>query len=144
MRESSRPLLILITAAVAAGCAATRGPDGPAPEATSDPAALTSAEIRSSGAQTAWDALRLLNGLHLEEDVEGLPIGLQHRGHRSLVGPGTPLIVVDGAIHRDFRRLDWIPAEDVASIRIRSPSEAGAEFGSMAANGVLVLTTRSR
>ena len=142
MRAASRWCTALTITLLLAGCFSSRGPG---PEGRlADHTRLDVDQIEASGAQTAWEALRLINGLRLEEDAEGRPVGLVHRGHRSLTGPDTPLIVVDGAIHRHFWQLDRIPARDLASIRVRSPASASAEFGSLAQSGVVELTTRRR
>lgn len=139
MRRTSRWCTVLAAALFLAACFSPRGPDGG--ERLVDRTVVTGGEIAESGAQTAWEALRLLNGVRLEENVEGHPVGLYHRGRRSFMGPHSPLIVVDGAIHRDFRQLDRMPAQDLASIRIRSAASASAEYGSLAQAGVLELTT---
>lgn len=139
MRNISRWCSALAVLLLTVGCFSSRGADRSVPFA--DHAVLTDAQIETSGAQTAWEALRLINGLRLVENVEGQPVGLYQRGLRSLAGSNTPLIVVDGAIHRDFRQLDRMPANDVATIRVRSPSAASAKFGSLAQNGVVELTT---
>lgn len=125
-----------------AACASTGGhmADRPTP---GDPGVVTREEIQASGARTVWEALRLTVALHVEDDLAGNPARLRHRGYNSILGPETPLLVVDGAIVRDYRHLDEVPARDLVSIHVRSPSYAAARYGSLARAGVVELNTRT-
>ena len=135
------PTLTLLAVLALAGCASGGVPPGDRP-APSDPGVVTQQEIQASGARTAWDALRLTVALHLEDDVRGNPATLRHRGHGTILRATSPILVVDGTILRDYRHLDEVPARDLLSIQVRSPSYAVARYGSLAQAGVVELTTR--
>lgn len=129
-------LLLLLSACATAP---PRPGDRPSP---ADPGLVTRQEIEASGARTVWDALRLTVALHVVDDVRGEPAILRHRGHESIVGSPSPILVIDGAILRDFRHLDELPARDLVSIQVRPPSYAVARYGSLARAGVVELRTR--
>lgn len=129
-------LLLLLSACATAP---PRADERPPPD---DPGLVTRQEIEASGARSVWDALRLTVSLHVADDVRGEPAILRHRGHESIVGSPSPILVMDGAILRDFRHLDELPAEDLVSIQVRPPSYAVARYGSLARAGVVELRTR--
>lgn len=141
-RRTARSLAALITAvAVLAGCASASdgfgvrvGPD--------EPGIVTDEQIRASGARTVWQALRFTTTLHVQDDGEGNPGELYQRGKNSITSDHTPLLVMDGAIVSDFRHLHEVPASDLVRIRVRSPSSASAEYGSLARAGVVEMDTR--
>jgi len=62
------------------------------------------------------------------------------RGERSINGDNTPLIVIDGVPSNTS--LDAINADDVESINVLKGAAASALYGSNAANGVIVVTTK--
>ena len=146
MRRSHRssslvPALSAVAALLLAGCASSSGSlaDRPSP---ADPGVVSKQQIEASGARTVWEALRLTVALHVGDDRYGNPRTLRHRGHNSILGSQTPVLVMDGAIISDFRHLDEVPAEDLVSIQVRSPSYAVARYGSMARTGVVELHTQ--
>jgi len=67
--------------------------------------------------------------------------GLSIRGVNSISAGNSPLVVVDGIIYNgsfsDFN------ANDIATVDILKDASAAAVYGSRAANGVLLLTTKS-
>lgn len=146
-RSHTPAVLALLAAAGAAGlvsaCASTGGRSASA-VGLEAPGTVTRAEIRASGARTVWQALRFTTTLHVRDDPAGRPGQLLHRGRNSISLENTPLLVMDGAIVSDYRHLDRVPASDLLSIRVRSPSSASAEYGGLARAGVVELDTRSR
>lgn len=82
--------------------------------------------------------------------VSGLDIGqitgvgqepnLLIRGQSTLAGSNSPLIVVDGVVFRG--NLNDINPSDIASVDILKDASAAAVYGSQAANGVILLTTK--
>lgn len=62
------------------------------------------------------------------------------RGKRSLSASNNPLIVVDGAIYAG--NLNDLNPNDVASMEVLKDASAVAIYGSRAANGVILITTR--
>lgn len=69
-------------------------------------------------------------------------ISIRLRGVASLSGGQTPLIVVDGVPLDDPNQLANIPSGDIASVDVLKDASAAAIYGSRAANGVIVITTR--
>lgn len=63
---------------------------------------------------------------------------LQLRGHSSLNGGGSPLVLVDG-VPADF---NYLNPEDIESINVLKDAASAAIYGSRAANGVLLITTK--
>lgn len=70
----------------------------------------------------------------------GVP-GILIRGRNSIIASNSPLVVVDGVIFKgDINNLN---TNDIASIDILKDASAAAVYGSRAANGVLLITTKS-
>ncbi|HKJ75577.1 MAG TPA: hypothetical protein VKA64_00055, partial [Gammaproteobacteria bacterium] len=78
----------------------------------------------------------------LDQDSDGHPVRLLYRGHNSISLDDTPAIVVDGALLANLHTLDQMPAEDLESIHVWSPSQAPIRFASMASSGVIEIRTR--
>ena len=135
--------LLLSLAALVAGCASS-GDGVRARVGLDDPGTVTDEQIRASGARTVWQALRFTTTLHVQDDASGHPGELYHRGKNSITSDQAPLLVRDGAIVSDFRHLHEVPASDLVRIRVRSPSSASAEYGSLARAGVVEMDTRRR
>ena len=64
------------------------------------------------------------------------------RGNRSFLGNNEPLLVVDG-VPVDISYLAQINATDIANVNILKGATAAALYGSDAANGVMIVTTRT-
>jgi TonB-linked SusC/RagA family outer membrane protein len=62
------------------------------------------------------------------------------RGQRSLLANNSPLLVVDGVIF--FGELSEINPLDIAQVDVLKDASAGAIYGSKAANGVIIITTK--
>lgn len=87
----------------------------------------------------------------LQGTVPGLNIGqvesagenpsISVRGRTSISGAQNPLIVLDGTIYRGD--LIDINPNDVASIDVLKDASAAAVYGSQAANGVIIITSKS-
>nr|WP_319997978.1 SusC/RagA family TonB-linked outer membrane protein [uncultured Draconibacterium sp.] len=84
----------------------------------------------------------------------GAGSSIQIRGANTIYGDSQPLIIVDGtplsndniaygAELSQQSRLDDINANDIASVQILKGASAAAVWGSRAANGVVVITTKS-
>ena len=63
------------------------------------------------------------------------------RGTNSLSAGNTPLVVLDGVIYEG--RLDDINPNDIASIDILKDASSAAVYGARAANGVLIISTKT-
>lgn len=64
------------------------------------------------------------------------------RGATSLKGSNDPLYVIDGIPTDDAAMFDAIPPSDIASIDVLKDASASAIYGSRAANGVVLVTTK--
>lgn len=64
------------------------------------------------------------------------------RGATSLTGSNDPLYVIDGVPTDDPTMFDAIPPSDISSIDILKDASASAIYGSRAANGVILVTTK--
>lgn len=74
-------------------------------------------------------------------DRPGEVPGLSVRGTNSISAGNSPLIVVDGIIYKG--NLSDFNPNDIATIDILKDASAAAVYGSRAANGVLLITTKS-
>ncbi|HYH56713.1 MAG TPA: SusC/RagA family TonB-linked outer membrane protein, partial [Anseongella sp.] len=74
-------------------------------------------------------------------DRPGETPGLNVRGTNSISAGNSPLIVVDGIIYNGS--LSDFNANDIATVDILKDASAAAVYGSRAANGVLLITTKT-
>src|SRR5437588_13124381 len=136
----------LIVAALVGGGRTTAAPGRAAPAATGAVTTVVPSETDARVAQVE-EMLRGVPGL----DVTRLPDGgyqLRIRGHRSIRGdPGDddPLLVVDGipiAAGALSSTLASLAPADIARIEVLKDAGAAGIYGSRAANGVIVITTK--
>ncbi len=137
----------LIVAAVALGCGrATPRPQQAAPTATGAVTTVVPSETDARVTQVE-ELLRGVPGL----DVTRLPDGgyqLRIRGHRSIRGnpaDDDPLLVVDGipiSAGALSSTLASLAPADIARIEVLKDAGAAGIYGSRAANGVIVITTK--
>lgn len=73
-------------------------------------------------------------------NAEGNSNNIQVRGRNSITAGNSPLIVVDGIPYSD--QLSEINPNDIASIDVLKDASAAAIYGSRAANGVILVTTK--
>ena len=102
---------------------------------------------------------QLYSGVSLENQLAGRVAGLQVtdktipggsssiriRGSSSIYGSRSnsqPLYVMDGIVIEPGNNLNWINPNDIETITILKDAAAGAIYGSRAANGVIVITTK--
>jgi outer membrane cobalamin receptor len=112
----------------------------PAAISSSGEKAITAAEIQTSGARNAWEALRRLTHLQLGQFDIGLgpPSPAGHRGSQI-----PPLVVVNGVLLLDgVRGLAHLPAEEIASMRVLTASAAAPRYGTAAGGGAIIIETR--
>lgn len=136
----SRPSTLLVVGILILFGCVNLGKSGGA-EGDSVGEVLTREEITRSGASNLWDVLRLCRTLQLSLDREGNPVAISHRGRNSILLSDTPLIFVDGTRVLDLATLPLISADDIASVRILSASEASTRYGLGAHNGVVEVQT---
>ncbi len=80
-------------------------------------------------------------GLHISQ-ANGQPGSaptVRVRGTTSFNGSNNPLYVVDGV---PFEDIDFLAADDIADIQILKDASSAAIYGSRAANGVIIITTK--
>jgi alpha-2-macroglobulin len=71
----------------------------------------------------------------------GADTKIQLRGIRSLTGESNPLLIVDGVVS-ELKNLSEIDPNDIASVSTLKDASAVALYGSRAANGVIIVTTK--
>lgn len=96
--------------------------------------------LQNRPVQTVGEALQgQVPGLSVTGNgAPGQAPSLQLRGHSSLNGGGSPLVLVDG-VPADF---NYLNPEDIESINVLKDAASAAIYGSRAANGVLLITTK--
>lgn len=72
----------------------------------------------------------------------GETVRIRVRGATSLSGKNEPLYVIDGVPTDDTDILNSIPPSDIASVDVLKDASASAIYGSRAANGVVMITTK--
>ncbi|UGU14400.1 TonB-dependent receptor [Sinomicrobium kalidii] len=110
---------------------------------TGSVASMSAKEISKIPTSSAADALtgRLPGVSVTTTDGEpGADIKIRIRGGGSITQDNSPLFVVDGFIVGD---INDIAPNDIESINILKDASATAVYGSRAANGVVVITTKS-
>ena len=104
---------------------------------------LTSAVTQVLSDPTSNDLVFMsLAGKVAGVQITGMPGGAARvaiRGNASLNGSAEPLYVVDGAVVKSTS----IDQEDLASIQVLKGQTAVSLYGSQAANGVIIITTKS-
>lgn len=75
--------------------------------------------------------------------VPGETVRVRVRGATSLTGSNEPLFVIDGVPVEGSDALNNIPPSDIKSMDVLKDASAAAIYGSRAANGVVLITTKS-
>ncbi len=111
--------------------------------------AVSKVEGRSIGIQpvgTPGEALAALAaGVQVQSDrggTPGAPPTIRIRGVGSLGTNSQPLYVVDGYALQDAAQFNLINPTDIESIEILKDAASAAIYGSRAANGVVIVTTK--
>lgn len=117
---------------LAGGCATASGVRG-----HFDDQVITAAQIDSSGAQTAWDAVRKLLP---QLNVDGGSI--IHRGQSSIVLVDAIAVILDGARLADYHAIADIPANTIDTMRFISGIRGTTLYGLNSGDGVLVIVTK--
>ena len=104
---------------------------------------ITAEQIEKSGATTAWQVLKQRAPmLTLREDRNGRPQSMGRRGRSSFVLDEAPMVMVDGVRVPDFHALETIDAHSINSIVIYDGVEGTTYYGTGAASGVIVITSK--
>lgn len=140
-------------------------------KAPTSTASLSGAEVNSVSAQTADEAIQgKVSGANVQTN-SGAPGGgvqVQIRGNNTAIGSPDPLYVIDGVIYSDAtvptglyavtgsgnnngtgpaqddaaNRLADLNPNDIESIEVLKSAAAASIYGSKAANGVVIITTK--
>jgi len=126
----------LAMAFVLTGCGASSGTSS----ATEDRDVLTAAEIATTAATNAYDAISMKR-----------PWFLQSRGPRSLGQPEPPepgqttefpVVYVNRMYYGDLESLRLIPVQQISIIRFLDSNAATMEFGAGHTGGIILITTK--
>jgi hypothetical protein len=105
------------------------------PSNEKDTMVITQDEIAASGAQTAYDAVKILRGNFLS-----------YRGkttlHRDSTSSSLPTVFLDDQEYGPILTLKQIPASHVILIRLYRSWEAPTKFGSGNMGGVIAIETK--
>ena len=105
---------------------------------------ITEQEIASSGARTAWEALRRAAPyLNMSERGNGSPAVMRRHGRSSILLNDAPIVMVDGVRLADFRTLDQIPANTIDHIVVMRGIDATTYYGTNAVGGVVLIVTKT-
>ena len=74
------------------------------------------------------------------DGTPGASVSINIRGVGTLNGDNSPLYIVDGF---QVDNIDWLSNSDIESIEVLKDASSAAIYGSRAANGVLMVTTKS-
>lgn len=103
---------------------------------------ITRDDIERSGAVDAFDALKRAGSyLSISERKRG-DLRVTERGRSSFLLSPQILLIVDGVVMTNLNVLRDIRAERVDWMRVMTGAEATPEYGTGAANGVLLVATR--
>ncbi|PVY38716.1 SusC/RagA family TonB-linked outer membrane protein [Pontibacter virosus] len=92
-----------------------------------------------------FDGLRVVSG----GGAPGTGAEMVLRSGTSLFGNNSPLVIIDGVLLDFFSHslhasnLSWLNPNDIAAVSLLKDASATALYGGAAANGVLVITTKS-
>lgn len=114
-------------------------------KSSSNEIVITEEKIRTSGASTAWDAIRRTAGHYLKlfERRGGVPARIERRGQTSIYLNDSPVVFLDGIRLPDLRDLVLIPASEIESIVILTGIDGTTYYGTNAVNGVILISTKT-
>lgn len=108
---------------------------------TGSTSVVSSNEISSSAAHALQGRVA---GLQITQTSgePGNPARVRIRGAGSIMDNNTPLVILDGTPveYNDFSRIN---TSDIESVTVQKDASAAAIYGSRAANGVLIVTTKN-
>jgi TonB-dependent starch-binding outer membrane protein SusC len=111
---------------------------------TGSVSSITSKQLRDIPLSSAAEALQgKLAGVQAtaSEGAPGAEIIIRVRGGGSITQDNSPLYIVDGI--QVEKALDVVSPQDIASIDVLKDASTTAIYGARAANGVIIITTKS-
>ena len=143
MTAVHRGLVSLVPLVFLAGCIHPRAMR-PGADRSGGTIYITQGQIERCGAHNAWEALqRLAPQFTFREDRNGQPSTLERQGHTSILLSDAPRIFLDGTEVADFRSLNQLAANTLASIEILSALDGTTYYGSNAVSGVILIRTKN-
>jgi len=117
-----------------------------AKDLTGSIARISEAEISSKNVVSATSLLQNLAPGVQVSGATGRPgetVKIRVRGATSLTGNNEPLFVIDGVPSDNSQIMNSLAPSDIASMDVLKDASATAIYGSRAANGVVMVTTKS-
>jgi outer membrane cobalamin receptor len=132
-------IAVTVAAVAQLGCGPTLHP---ATAARHEARLITREDIERSGAVDAFDAIKRAGSyLNISERKRG-DIRITERGRSSFMLSPQILLIVDGVMMTNLNSLHDIRAENLDWIRVMTGAEATPQYGTDAANGVVLVATR--
>jgi outer membrane receptor protein involved in Fe transport len=143
MSPRTRLVVVLMAGQLAAACQATSR--APQPRAVPGSGRIITADvIQRWNVADAYEALERVGGYTVMEGRGGSARIQQRRGQNSIInGAGTPILVLDGVRDVNPNVLRQIRAMSILSIEILSGADATVRYGTGAAAGAVIFTTRA-
>jgi TonB-dependent SusC/RagA subfamily outer membrane receptor len=109
-----------------------------------DSKALQEVVVVGYGSVPALGLMGRVSGLQIQSVQNGISpnVRVTLRGSRSLTGTATALIVINGVVSSNEALLALNP-NDIADTKVLKGTDAAALYGAQAANGVLIITTKT-
>lgn len=105
---------------------------------------ITADVVQRWNVADAYEALERVGGYTVQEGRGGSARVSQRRGQNSIVnGGGAPVLVLDGIRDVNPNVLRQIRASSILSIEILSGADATIRYGTGAASGAIIFTTRA-
>lgn len=108
--------------------------------------AITREMIAKWNVQDAYDAIQRGGGYNLTSSGPGSVGVTQRRGQSSIrnANADKPLLLLDGAMMRDYDMLRQVRASQIERIEFLSPADATQRFGTSASGaGAIIVRTRA-
>src|ERR1700737_4765889 len=132
-------IAVTVAALAQIGCGRTVHPET---GARHEARLITREDIERSGAVDAFDALKRAGSyLNISERKRG-DVRITERGRSSFLLSPQILLIVDGVLMTNLNVLHEIRAENLDWIRVMTGAEATPQYGTDAANGVVLVATR--
>lgn len=110
--------------------------------------AMTQIDSKVVGLQSVSTVSKALEGavpglqVSSVDGQPGIDMGIRVRGVGSATGNGTALVVIDGVPAQNENPLSTMNPQDIASVTVLKDAASAALYGSRAANGVVLITTK--
>jgi outer membrane receptor for ferrienterochelin and colicin len=135
---------ILVVAAVGLASACTTSATASRKSQPGTGRVITADVVQRWNVADAYEALERVGGYTVQEGRGGAARISQRRGQNSIVnGSGAPVLVLDGIRDVNPNVLRQIRSSSILSIEILSGADATIRYGTGAASGAIIFTTRA-